>query len=153
VPLPEPSIFKSSHGAHERAGPDDPKSGISMMQGNSRITHRGLARIHYQWCHRGQRPPTRPMSHCREYLQVKMCSQRGYGVGHTVTYYSFLGEMFSILCFVYFYLCGFFFGGVGLQGWRADMREGGDESDWGTLYETHKESITFFKKRNIQETQ
>ena len=29
----------------------------------------------------------------------------GYTVGHTVTYYSFHDEMFSMLCFCFFIIC------------------------------------------------
>jgi hypothetical protein len=74
------------------------------------------------------------MTLCNEHLQVKMCGQ-GYTVGHTVTHYSFHGEMFSLLC-----CCG---GGGGgdsvcilgmsrLQGQKTDMRTKRGKQDWVT---------------------
>jgi hypothetical protein len=53
----------------------------------------------------------------------------GHNVGHTVTHYSFHDEVFSMLCFVVS-VC--FTLWRRLQGCRADMRELGDEQDWGT---------------------
>jgi hypothetical protein len=34
-------------------------------------------RLHYWWCSRSQRPQTRPVTHCKEHLQVKSYGQNG----------------------------------------------------------------------------
>jgi hypothetical protein len=73
------------------------------------------------------------MTHCNEHLQVKMCEAQGYTVGHTVTYYSFHDEMFSMLCFVYFIYCLFFiiFGSEVCK--RGGQIQGHEEMGlWGT---------------------
>lgn len=56
-----------------------------------------------------------------------------------MTHHSFYNEIFfyALFCFVVFY---FLFEGK-LQEQGEDMRGPGDEWDWGTSSETHKESI------------
>lgn len=61
-------------------------------------------------------------------------------MGHTVTHHSFHDKLFSMLCFVYFFMI-FNFGGM-LQGLKMDART--DEWDWGACCESHKESIQSF---------
>ena len=45
----------------------------------------------------------------------------GHTMGHTVTYYSFHNEMFSMLCFDFVWLCFILMGS--LQGWRGGEGE------------------------------
>jgi hypothetical protein len=100
-------------GMHERASAADPK--LQDLHGPGQ-----------------QQDKWEESSHCNEHFQVKMWTE-GYTVEHTVTYYSFHTEMFSML-FVLFFVClfvCFLFGGK-LQGQRVDMKEWGDEWDWGT---------------------
>jgi hypothetical protein len=48
-------------------------------------------------------------------------------VGHAVTHYSFCEEILFLM--------------GRLQGWRVGMKGWGDELDWGTRCEIHKELI------------
>lgn len=82
-----------------------------MTLGNNRTTGRshgeGLVLMVFQ------KPRTRPMTHCEEHLQVKMCGQKSI-LWDTLTHYSFQDKMFSMLFLVNFLLvclCGFYLGG------------------------------------------
>ena len=68
-----------------------------------------LMRIQYWWCHRSQRSWTRPMAHCNEHLQEKMCGQRDM-VWDTL-WYTTASIIRCFLCFVLLLLCVVFGGG------------------------------------------
>lgn len=70
-------------------------------------------------------------------MQIKICRQSDNSVGQTVTHY-FPDEMFSMLCFIFAWLCFILMGR--LQGWRG----GGNEWDWG------KESIKSLKNPGLK---
>jgi hypothetical protein len=82
------------------------------------------------WCNRSQRSWTRPMMHCNENLQVKVCGQKGI-VWETLWRYRFQDK----ICFTLLFL-SFFWGGGVCNGGGWDY-----EWNWGTWYEIHKESI------------
>lgn len=58
-----------------------------------------LMRIQYDPCRRSQRPHTRPVTHCNEHLQVKLCGQR-----YTVAHHSFHTEIFIKLFSIFYFL-------------------------------------------------
>lgn len=65
---------------------------------------------------------------------MNICSEdvwtEGHAVGHAVAHCSFHGEMFPMLCFVYFCLFMWFLFCGEMAVWRVAMRGRGDEWDW-----------------------
>lgn len=63
--------------AYEGAGPIDPKlQGLHDPGQQQKIWEKSRVRTQDWWCSRSQRPPTRPMTHCKEHLQAEICGQR-----------------------------------------------------------------------------
>jgi hypothetical protein len=112
-----------------------------MTQDNKRITERSPVRIQYWWSNRSQRPRTRPMTHGKEHLQVKMCGQRDTlwdTLCHTTA--SMMRCFYALFClffiFVFYFLSG-----------EVEMAEGGYKGmgrwvELGKWCESHKELIT-----------
>lgn len=116
---------------------------ISMTEGNNRISKRVLLRIHYWQCIRSQRPRTTSITHCHGHLQRKLFGQM-YILCDTLWHTTAPVVRFSFL-FFNFYLCFLLQGR--LQRWRAGIVGWGDEWDWGTCCEIHKNinKIFFYK--------
>ena len=91
-------------------------------------------RVRFWWCN------------CNEYLQVKMCGQKGRLWDTLWRTPAATTRFLLVFWFGLVFVCLFFILGGRLQGQRADMRGQGDEWDWGAWCETHKESIKSFKK-------
>jgi hypothetical protein len=108
-------------------------------------------RSQYWWCHRSQRSGTRPMTHCKSYLQVKLCRQRD--ILWDTLWHSTASSEISFLCFgvllgvrVLEHKYVLYFGGLGSFARVKGRYEGTRRwAGGGTQYETHKESIKCFK--------
>jgi hypothetical protein len=67
-------------------------------------------KIQHWWCHRDQMSGTRPMTHCNEHLQVKMCEQGDILCG--TLWHNLASKISTLWCCGLFLVCMFYLGGV-----------------------------------------